>query len=141
MKPIFTFLIFYLCFCVPSIAQNPSAPLPLWAPANSGKAAFLYIPSVDIYYDIEKGEYIYQNKRGKLKFSQQLPKHILEDDLYNVYKVILNHLAPYLNYASDRVRYAGFALRRGQQTVREHRIMSKMEQVSFTEEPTIAKTN
>ncbi|TAE16041.1 MAG: hypothetical protein EAZ47_01590 [Bacteroidetes bacterium] len=130
-----------VCFCTQLAAQKPTPQLPLWAPAKCGDASFLFIPAVDMYYDVAKQQFIYQSKKGKLKFSPDLPKHIVEDDLFNLYKVIINHPAPYLNFAGDRARYAGFALRRGQQTVREYLILSKMEGISFEEEPVMAKSH
>jgi len=135
-----TFLCSILCCFLALNANAQNAQLPEWGPAKVTNALFYYLPALNLYYDVQLKEYVYQ-KKGKIKKSKSLPAHIAEQDLYNVYKVIINMPKPYLNIESDKVRYAAFMVKRGQQTIRDYEILERMNNLQLDDATTVATTN
>ncbi len=78
---------------------------PDWGVAGVSNATYYYIPAIETYYDIRKGQYVYfQN--GKWKRSTTMPITYRDYDLYNGYKVVLTDAnEPFSDYNSLRAKY------------------------------------
>ena len=80
--------------------------LPDWGVAGQDKATYYYIPATETYYDVRKGEYVYQ-ENGKWVRTTTLPTAYKDYDLYNGYKVVLTDPnEPFADYDNMRVKYA-----------------------------------
>lgn len=80
---------------------------PLWGPVGYDQASYYYLPDIDTYYNVSTKQYIYQNN-GQWAFSNNLPTRYSTYNLYNGYKVVMNTPKPYLNYKTDKVKYAKY---------------------------------
>lgn len=79
---------------------------PDWGVAGQDNATYYYIPATETYYDIRKGEYVYQ-QNGKWMRTTTLPTAYKDYDLYNGYKVVLtDDTEPFADYDNMRVKYA-----------------------------------
>jgi hypothetical protein len=99
-----------LCITFSSVqAQAPvrtTVTLPDWGVAGNDKATYYYIPATETYYDVRKGEYVYQQD-GKWVRTNTLPTAYKDYDLYSGYKVVLtDDKEPFDNYEDMRVKYA-----------------------------------
>jgi hypothetical protein len=80
--------------------------LPDWGVAGSDNATYYYIPATETYYDIRKGQYVYQED-GKWVRTASLPTAYKDYDLYSGYKVVLtDDKEPFGDYDNMRVKYA-----------------------------------
>lgn len=80
--------------------------LPGWGVAGNDKATYYYIPATETYYDVRKGEYVYQQD-GKWIRNSTLPVAYKDFDLYSGYKVVLTDDAePFADYENMRVKYS-----------------------------------
>lgn len=80
--------------------------IPDWGVAGQDNATYYYIPATETYYDVRKGEYVYQQD-GKWVKTTTLPTEYKDYDLYNGYKVVLtDDKEPYADYDNMRVKYA-----------------------------------
>lgn len=80
--------------------------LPDWGVAGQDNATYYYIPATETYYDVRKGEYVYQQE-GKWVRTPTLPTAYKDYDLYSGYKVVLtDENEPFADYDNIRVKYA-----------------------------------
>ena len=79
--------------------------LPDWGVAGQDNATYYYIPATETYYDVRKGEYVYQQE-GKWVRTSTLPAAYKDYDLYSGYKVVLtDQNEPFADYDNIRVKY------------------------------------
>jgi hypothetical protein len=78
----------------------------LWGPAGYDYVEYYYLPEIEVYYSVPKGEFIYWNG-NRWEFAINLPPryHV---DLYHTYKVIINEPTPYLHNDVYRTKYSKF---------------------------------
>ncbi|WP_316766564.1 hypothetical protein [Pedobacter frigiditerrae] len=89
---------------------------PLWGPTGYDHVDYYYLPDVDSYYSVPKRQFVYLNN-GNWVFNNTLPARYSSYNLYNGYKVVVNGDRPYLNYNTDKVKYAKFKNYGGKQLV------------------------
>ena len=97
-----------LCIAFGSVQAQvkTTVTLPGWGVAGSEKATYYYIPATETYYDIRKGEYVYQQD-GKWVRKTTLPAAYKNYDLYKGYKVVLtDDKEPFTDYDNMRVKYS-----------------------------------
>jgi hypothetical protein len=61
---------------------------PSWGPAEAPGIRFYFIPDIDVYFDVNTGEYIYISN-GAWIHARELPPEYRDYDLYGAYKVPL----------------------------------------------------
>jgi len=89
-----------------SINVNVGSP-PAWGPSGYTDVQYYYLPDIDVYYDINTGQYIYLNNNNWVR-ATALPPAYRNYDLYNGYKVVMTDYrgnAPYTNHATYRAKY------------------------------------
>jgi hypothetical protein len=91
---------------------------PDWGPSGYDHADYYYFPDMDIYYNVPKKQYVYQD-RGKWRFANSLPPQYRGQDLYHSYKVVLNEPRPYMHHDQYREKYASYRGRRDQAVLRD----------------------
>lgn len=80
--------------------------LPSWGVAGNDNATYYYIPATETYYDVRKGEYVYQQD-GKWVRKTTMPVAYQNYDLYSGYKVVLtDDKEPFADYNNLRVKYS-----------------------------------
>ena len=80
--------------------------IPDWGVAGNDDATYYYIPATETYYDLRKGEYVYQQD-SKWVRTTTLPTAYKDYDLYSGYKVVLtDDKEPFDDYENMRVKYA-----------------------------------
>ena len=80
--------------------------LPGWGVAGNDKATYYYIPAAETYYDVRKGQYVYQ-QNGKWVRKTTMPVAYRNYDLYSGYKVVLtDDKEPFANYNTLRTKYS-----------------------------------
>lgn len=103
------FLLAALLFIAFSSAQaqvQTTVTIPDWGVAGHDNATYYYIPATETYYDIRKGEYVYQQE-GKWVRKTTLPAAYKNYDLYSGYKVVLtDDKEPFADYDNIRVKYS-----------------------------------
>lgn len=80
---------------------------PAWGPVGYTNVDFYYIPDIESYYDIRLSQFIYFDN-GRWIRSKKLPKHYINYDLYNGYKVVLKDYhgrTPYVYYKNHKAKY------------------------------------
>lgn len=80
---------------------------PLWGPVGYDQAAYYYLPDVEAYYNVSRGQFIYLNN-GRWIFSSTLPPRYARFNLFDCYKVVINSPTPYLHFKDDRIKYAKY---------------------------------
>lgn len=101
-------LVALLCIAFNSAQAQVKATvsLPGWGVAGNDNATYYYIPATETYYDVRKGEYVYQQE-GKWVRKTTLPAAYKNYDLYSGYKVVLtDDKEPFDDYDNMRVKYA-----------------------------------
>lgn len=61
---------------------------PPWGPAEAPGIRFYFIPDIDVYFDVNTGEYVYFSN-GAWIHAHELPPAYRHYDLYKAYKVPL----------------------------------------------------
>ncbi len=61
---------------------------PPWGPAEASGIRFYYLPDIQMYFDVNSGEYVYYSG-GSWVHTRELPHAYRHYDLYNAYKVPL----------------------------------------------------
>ncbi len=89
---------------------------PLWGPVGYDHVDYYYLPDVESYYYVPTREFIYLNN-GKWAFSPSLPARYSGYNLYNGYKVVVNSPKPYLNFNTQKVKYAKYKGNRSQTVI------------------------
>ncbi|MEN2398946.1 hypothetical protein GKZ90_0004125 [Flavobacterium sp. MC2016-06] len=89
-----------------SINVNIGTP-PSWGPQGNDDSRYYYLPDIDVYYDVNQSQYIYENN-GKWIRDKRLPANCRQYDLYSGYKVVLNDYkgdSPYAYHKKHRANY------------------------------------
>jgi hypothetical protein len=121
MKKIFYFILIMIGIMGKStIAQvqvNVNIGLqPLWGPVGYDRVDYYYLPDVEAYYSVQRGQFIYLNN-GRWIFSSSLPRRYASYNLFNGYKVVINGPTPYLQFNNHRAKYAKYRGWNGKQKV------------------------
>lgn len=91
---------------------------PSWGPTGYNHVDFYYLPDINVYYDVARAQYIYQNGAQWI-YVNSLPASYRNFDIYNSYKVVVNEPKPYLNNKSQKVQYAKFKGKKNQAIIRD----------------------
>nr|WP_199000356.1 hypothetical protein [Flavobacterium sp. ASV13] len=89
-----------------SINVNIGTP-PNWGPQGNDNSRYYYLPDIDVYYDVNQSQFIYDNN-GRWIRESKLPVQYRQYDLYGGYKVVLNDYrgdAPYTYHKKHRTSY------------------------------------
>ncbi|MBS7254165.1 hypothetical protein [Flavobacterium branchiicola] len=89
-----------------SINVNIGTP-PNWGPQGNDNSRYYYLPDIDVYYDVNQSQFIYDNN-GKWTRDKRLPSTCRHYDLYSGYKVVLNDYrgnTPYSYHKNHRAEY------------------------------------
>ncbi|MBP1222503.1 hypothetical protein [Flavobacterium sp. 1355] len=89
-----------------SINVNVGTP-PSWGPVGYDNSRYYYLPDIDIYYDINQSQFIYDNNGAWVRVNR-LPSRYRNYDLYGGYKVVLNDYrgnTPYSYHSKHRAAY------------------------------------
>lgn len=92
---------------------------PQWGPSGYDYARYYYLPAYDMYYDIQRGYYVYWDYNRWVQMPV-LPARYANIDLYRTYKVVLNDTNPWLQHNNNRNRYYGYASNKKQVNIREY---------------------
>jgi len=90
-----------------SVNLNAGTP-PQWGPSGYSNVRYYYLPDVEAYYDVQKSNFIYISGNSWVH-RRALPKHYINYDLYNGYKVVMTDYqgkAPYTYFKQHKVKYA-----------------------------------
>lgn len=91
---------------------------PAWGPTGYDHVDFYYLPDINVYYDVTKSQYIYQNGT-KWTYVNSLPSRYKNFDLYNSYKVVVNEPNPYLHNKTQKTQYAKYKGKQNQTVIRD----------------------
>ncbi|OXA90421.1 hypothetical protein [Flavobacterium hercynium] len=89
-----------------SINVNIGTP-PSWGPEGHDDSRYYYLPDIDVYYDVNQSQFIYDNG-GKWTRAKNLPAQHKKYDLYDGYKVVVNDYKgddPYNYHTKHRASY------------------------------------
>ncbi|OXB15695.1 hypothetical protein [Flavobacterium reichenbachii] len=89
-----------------SINVNIGTP-PSWGPEGYDDSRYYYLPDIDVYYDVNNSQYIYDNN-GVWVREKRIPARYRNYDLYSGYKVVLNDYRgdkPYSYHSKHRAAY------------------------------------
>jgi len=89
-----------------SVNINVGTP-PSWGPEGYDDSRYYYLPDIDVYYDVNQSQYIYDNN-GRWARVNRLPAQYRQYDLYGGYKVVLDDYrgdAPYTYHTKHRANY------------------------------------
>ena len=120
MKPIL--LLFLLSFLCPQenyaqIKVNVNiGSQPVWGPTGYDYAKFYYLPDLDMYYDVNRKEYMY-NENNRWIYINHLPDRYRNYDLFKGYKVVFKEDRAYDNHAIHLTKYKGFKNNHQQQAI------------------------
>lgn len=78
---------------------------PGWGPTGYDYVSYYYLPEINCYYDVARGQFIILNN-GQWVYSNSVPSRYRSFDLYRTYKVVVNQPKPYL-YNSTHIRSYG----------------------------------
>ena len=108
-KLVFTSMLFMSVFFAQaqvSVNINVGTP-PSWGPEGYDDSRYYYLPDIDVYYDVNQSQYIYDNN-GRWARVNRLPAQYRQYDLYGGYKVVLDDYrgdAPYTYHTKHRANY------------------------------------
>jgi len=91
---------------------------PAWGPTGYNHVDFYYLPDINVYYDVTRAQYIYQNG-AQWTYVNTLPSAYRNFDIYNSYKVVVNEPKPYLNNKSQKLQYAKYKGKKNQAIIRD----------------------
>ena len=89
---------------------------PVWGPTGYDYARFYYLPDLDMYYDINRREYMY-NENNRWVYINHLPDRYRNYDLFKGYKVVFKEDRPYTNHAIHLNKYKGYRNNHKQQAI------------------------
>jgi hypothetical protein len=93
---------------------------PAWGPVGYDYVNFYYLPEINCYYDVMRGQFICLSG-PRWVYMRSLPPRYRSYNLYNTYKVVVNQPSPY-RYNSTHVReYARYRGMRSQPVIRDSR--------------------
>lgn len=87
-----------------SKSANNISNQPVWGPIGYELARFYYLPEIDMYYDVQQRNYIYQENKQWV-YINHLPNRFRNYDLFKGYKVVLNSDNPFQKNASHISKY------------------------------------
>lgn len=90
-----------------SKAANNISNQPVWGPIGYNYARFYYLPELDMYYDVNQRNYIYQENKQWI-YINHLPNRFRNYDLFKGYKVVLNNDHPFQNNANHIIKYKSY---------------------------------
>lgn len=93
---------------------------PDWGPVGYDYANYYYMPDIDTYYDVPAHQYVYLDNNVWVHRAY-LPVRYRSYNLYNGYKVVINHRSPWLRGGYYRTTYAGYRGRHNQLIIRNSR--------------------
>ncbi|WP_221390667.1 hypothetical protein [Dyadobacter sp. NIV53] len=91
---------------------------PAWGPTGYDHVDFYYLPDINVYFDVNKSQYVYQNGTQWI-YGKNLPSRYKNFDLYNSYKVVMNEPKPYLRNKIQKTQYANYKGKRNQAVIRD----------------------
>jgi hypothetical protein len=96
---------------------------PPWGPAEASEVRFYYIPDIEVYFDVNTGEYIYLSDGAWIR-ANSLPPAYRDYDLYGAYKVPLREYRgekPWENHGEYHKNYPkGYYKGHHQKTFKEN---------------------
>ena len=87
---------------------------PNWGPSGYKYVEYYYLPDLDMYYNVNKRKYVYQD-HGKWIWVTALPAKHKGYNLYSGYKVVLYDKHPFSHYHQHKVKYAKYKNNHGKQ--------------------------
>jgi hypothetical protein len=99
---------------------------PDWGSSSSSDFRYYYLPDIDMYYDNETSEFIYDHK-GKWMREKSLPSRCKGYNLYDGYKVIINDYSgnsPYKYHQKHLDKYPKENRGKGKKAVKTRSIPS-----------------
>lgn len=95
-----------------NIGQQPG-----WGPTGYDHVDFYYLPELNCYYDVMRGQFIIP-VRNSWVYSRTVPAGYRNIDLYRTYKVVVNQSAPYRYNSSHMRQYARYRTNHNQLVIR-----------------------
>lgn len=93
---------------------------PAWGPTGYDYVNFYYLPEINCYYDVIRGQFIYLSG-SRWVYTRSLPSRYRTYNLYNTYKVVVNQPRPY-RYNRTHIReYARYRGMHNQPVIRDSR--------------------
>ncbi len=89
------------------INQKSTTVAPAWGPSDKTEVRYYYLPDIEIYYDLQKANFIYSNGTNWV-YSDVLPMKYSSYDLYSGHKVMLFDYfgpKPYSNFKTHKSKY------------------------------------
>jgi len=93
---------------------------PAWGPTGYDYAGYYYLPDINCYYDIGRGQFMDPNG-SRWVYARSLPGRYRNVNLYNTYKVVINRPSPFRNNRDDINRYARYKGVHSQPVIRDSR--------------------
>ena len=92
---------------------------PDWGPVGYQQASYYYLQEIDMYYSVQKRQYIYL-QGGQWIWVNQLPSHCRNYNLYSGYKVVFTGSHPYQYHHQHKVKYKKYKNYHGHQKANKH---------------------
>ena len=93
---------------------------PAWGPTGYDYVNFYYLPEINCYYDVMRGQFVYLSG-SRWIYGRSLPSRYRTYNLYNTYKVVVNRPYAY-RYNRTHIReYARYRGMRNQPVIRDSR--------------------
>jgi hypothetical protein len=93
---------------------------PAWGPTGYDYVNFYYLPEINCYYDVMRGQFIYLSG-SRWIYTRSLPSRYRSYNLYNTYKVVVNQPNPYRYNRNHMREYARYRGMRNQPVIRDSR--------------------
>lgn len=93
---------------------------PGWGPTGYDHVDFYYLPELNCYYDVMRGQFIIPTNNGWI-YSNYVPSRYRGIDLFRTYKVVVNNPRPYQYNASHIRQYARYKNDHTQVVIRNSR--------------------
>ncbi|RQO32401.1 hypothetical protein DBR32_02000 [Taibaiella sp. KBW10] len=90
---------------------------PGWGPTGYDYASYYYLPEINCYYDVARGQFIILNN-NQWVYSAGVPSRYRSFDLYRTYKVVVNRPKPYQYNSNDLRAYGGYKNNHSQAVIR-----------------------
>lgn len=91
---------------------------PIWGPTGYDYVEYYYLPDIEAYYNVPQHRYYYYDN-GRWQNNSYLPLRLLNCDLYNSYKVVVNEKEPWRHHKNYRDKYFSYKGRYDQQLIRD----------------------
>lgn len=93
---------------------------PAWGPTGYDYVNFYYLPEINCYYDVMRGQFIYLSG-SRWIYTRSLPSRYRSYNLYNTYKVVVNQPRPYRYNRNHMREYARYRSMHNQPVIRDSR--------------------